>query len=150
MSCRRIFLVIALLLGSVASVWSKAFPLHIKVLSGESYQFQGPPLNPPNCNWRDLDAYCYGSSPRTYVENAMLVQEPDGKSLEIGCTVYNRWSHCASLPVNQSFPARMGKRGLEIRYPDPHGKTRTQLYEVLRENGDGASRVTTEPMEEEK
>ncbi len=143
MSCRRIFLVIALLLGSVASVWSKAFPLHIKVLSGESYQFQGPPLDPPNCNWRDISAYCYGSRPETYVKNTMVVQERDSKSLEIACTVYNRWSHCANLPVNLSFQARMGKRGLEIRYPDQHGKMRTQLYEVLRRNGDGVSRATT-------
>jgi hypothetical protein len=149
MSCRRTFLVIALVLGAVASAWSKDFPLQIKVLSGESSQFQGPPLDPPNCNWRDLDAYCYNSSPKTYVENTMAVLEPDGKSLKIACTVYNQWSHCTSLPVNQSFQARIGKRGLEIRYFDQHGKMRTQLYEVLRKNGDGVSRATTGPMEEE-
>jgi hypothetical protein len=79
----------------------------------------------------------------------MAVLEPDGKSLKIACTVYNQWSHCTSLPVNQSFQARIGKRGLEIRYFDQHGKMRTQLYEVLRKNGDGVSRATTGPMEEE-
>jgi len=142
MSCRPIFLVTALLPVTVASSWSKDFPLHTKVLSGESYQFQSPRLNPPDCNWRDLDAYCYSSSPKTYVENTVVVQKADGKSLEIACTVYNRCSHCTSLPVNQSFQARMTKHGLEIRYLDQHGKMRTQLYEVLRRDGDGVNRAT--------
>jgi hypothetical protein len=78
-------------------------------------------------------------APKTYVENTMVVQEPDGNSLEIACTVYNRWSHCTSLPVDQSFEAWMGKRGLEIRYMDQHGKIRKQLYEILRHHGKEAS-----------
>ncbi len=137
--CRRLFFVVSFFLASTASVWSKDLPLNVKVLSAESRQFQGPPLAPPNCNWRDISAYCFSSSPQTYVENTMVVQEPDGKSLEITCTVYNQWSHCVRLPVNQSFQARMGKRGLEIRYMDHHGKMRKQLYEILRQNGDKPS-----------
>jgi hypothetical protein len=73
------------------------------------------------------------------VENTMVVQEPDGKSLEIACTVYNRWSNCINLPVNQSFQARMGKHGLEIRYLDQHGKMRKQVYEILSQNGKNGS-----------
>jgi len=69
----------------------------------------------------------------------MVVQGPDGKSLEIACTVLNRWSNCISLPVNQSFQARMRKHGLEIQYLDHHGKMRKQVYEILSENGKGAS-----------
>ncbi len=135
MSRRRFFLVVILLLSAMASAWAKDLPLHIKVLSAESREFQGPPLAPPDCNWRDISAYCYSSSPETYVENTMVVQESNGKSLEIACTVYNQWSHCASLPVNQSFQARMEKHGLENRYLDQHGKIREQVYEILRENG---------------
>jgi hypothetical protein len=135
MHAPRLFFVVTLLLAAMASAWSQDLPLQIKVLSGESRQFQGPLLDPPNCNWRDISAYCFGSSPQTYVENTMVVQEPDGKSLEIACTVYNQWSNCTSLPVNQSFQARMGKHGLEIRYLDQHGKMRKQVYEILRENG---------------
>ena len=135
MSSRHIFLVVVLLLAPVASGWTKDFPLHIQVLSAESRQYQGPRLAPPNCNWRDLTAYCYSSSPRTYVENTMVVQESDGKSLEIACTVYNRWSHCTTLPVHQTFQARMRKHGLEVRYLDQRGKVRKQLYEILRESG---------------
>ena len=131
----RLFFVVTLLLAAMASAWSQDLPLQIKVLSGESRQFEGPLLDPPNCNWRDINAYCTNSSPITYVENTMVVQEPDGKSLEIACTVLNRWSNCTSLPVNQSFEARMGKHGLEIHYLDQHGKMRKQVYEILRENG---------------
>jgi len=116
----------------LASAWPKDLPLRVKVLSEESYQFQGPPFPAPNCEWRDISAYCFGSTPETYVENTMVVQEPDGKSLEIACTVYNQWSHCANLPVNQSFEARMGKRSLKIRYLDPHGKMREQVYEIRK------------------
>jgi len=124
---------LSILLGG--SAWSKDLLLQIKVLSAERRQFQGPALAPLDCNWRDISAYCYSSSPETYVENTMVVQEPDGKSLKIACTVYYQWSHCASLPVNQSFQARMRKRGLEIRYLDQHGKVCRQVYEILRDNG---------------
>ena len=139
MYCARLFFAVTLLLAAMASAWAQDLPLQIKVLSGESHQFQGPLLDPPNCNWKDINAYCSSSSPTTYVENTMVVQEPDGKTLEIACTVLNRWSNCTTLPVNQSFQARMGKHGLEIRYSDQHGKMRTQVYEILGENGKGAS-----------
>ncbi|MFZ0796734.1 MAG: hypothetical protein WB781_01370 [Candidatus Sulfotelmatobacter sp.] len=139
MSRCQCFFVVTLFLTAMVSAWAKDLPLRIKVLSAESRQFQGPPLDPPNCNFHDIDGYCLGSSPRTYVENTMVVQEPDGKSLEIACTVYNRWSHCATLPVNQSFPARREKHGLAIRYLDQHGKMRKQVYEILRDNGKSAS-----------
>ena len=134
MHCHRLFFVVTLLLAAMPRAWSEDLPLHIKVLSEESRQFQGPRLAPPDCNFQDISAYCF-SSMKTYVENTMIVQEPDGKSLEIACTVYNQWSHCASLPANQSFQARMEKHGLEIRYLDQHGKMRKQVYEILRENG---------------
>ena len=111
--------------------WSKDVPLQIKVVSALSRQFQAPPLDPPDCNWRDISAYCYSSSSVTYIENKMVVQESDGQSLEIACTVYARWSPCATLPVNHSFQAWRVKRGLKIRYPDQRGKWRNQVYEIL-------------------
>jgi hypothetical protein len=133
MPCRRFFFVVTLLLAATGSAWSKNWPLHVKVLSAENHEFQGPPLVPRDCEWRDLSAYCYSSSPETYVEHTMVVQAPGGKSLEIACTVFNRWSRCTSLPVNQSFQARMTKHGLEIRYSDQHGKLCKQVYEILSE-----------------
>jgi hypothetical protein len=129
-----LFPALVVFLSATASASPRQSLLQVKVLSAESHQFEGPPLDPPNCNWKDISAYCYGSGPETYVENTMIVQEPDGKSLEIACTVYNQWSHCADLPVNQTFQATMGKHGLEIRYLDQHHKMRNQLYEILRES----------------
>jgi hypothetical protein len=127
---------LALMLFPSASAWAKHVPVQVKVLSAESHAFQGPPLAPPNCNWKDISAYCYGSSPEIYVENTMVVQETGGKSLKIACTVYNQWSHCTDLPLNQTFQATMRKDGLEIRYLDQHHKVRKQLYEIL-ENQNG-------------
>src|SRR5277367_5016263 len=106
----------------LASAWSKDLPIQIKVLSGETRQFQGPPFPPIDCVWRDISAYCSNSSPEAFAEHTMVVQEPGGKSLEIACTVYNQWSRCTNLPVNQSFQAWMGKRSLKIRYSDQSGK----------------------------
>ncbi|MFZ0293495.1 MAG: hypothetical protein WAL52_07805 [Candidatus Sulfotelmatobacter sp.] len=131
---RQLFFVLALLLVVAASARSKESPLQIKVLNAESRPFQGPPIAPPDCNWRDISAYCTSSKPESYVENKMAVQEPNGKTLEIACTVYNQWSHCASLPVNQTFKARMAKNGLEIWFKDQRGKMRKQVYEVLSQN----------------
>jgi len=140
MSYLRHLLVVTLSLAAMASAWSKDLPvIQIKVLSAESEQFQGPALAPANCDYHDISAYCFNSKPKTYVENTMVVEEPNGNSLEVACTVFNRWSHCRSLPVNQSFQARMGKRGLEIRYLDQHGKMRKQVYDIVSENGKKAS-----------
>ena len=140
MSCLRRLLIITLSLAAMPSGWSKDLPvIQIRVLGAESHQFLAPALAPANCDYHDISAYCSNSRPTTYVENTMVVEEPNGNSLEIACTVYNRWSHCRNLPVNQSFQARIGKRGLEIRYLDQHGKMRKQAYEIVREDGKEAS-----------
>jgi len=136
--------ILALNMFFLAGAWSEDLPLQIKVLSAESHQFQGPALAPSNCDYHDISAYCYSSSPTTYVENTMVVEEPNGNSLEIACTVYNRWSHCTSLPVNQSFQARTVKHGLEIRYLDQRGKMREQVYEILK-NGSGMRAASSKP-----
>ncbi len=130
----RLFSVVVLSLAVLPGAWAKERPFPIKVLSAESQQVEGPPLAPPDCNWKDISAYCYSSSPETYLENTMVIQEPDGKPIKITCTVYNQWSHCVPLPVNQTFEARIGRRGLEIRHIDPHGKVSKQLYEILGQN----------------
>lgn len=134
MSSFRWFFILLLFLPTMASSSAKPTPFHIKVLSAESQNFQAPPLAPPNCNFEDLNAYCSSSRPETYVAKTMVVQDGNGKSLKIGCTVYNQWSHCAALPVNQTFEARLEKRGLEISYLDQDHKMRKQLYEILQEN----------------
>jgi hypothetical protein len=134
MSSFRWFLILLVFLPTMASSSAKPTALRVKVLRAESQDFQAPPLAPPNCNFEDLNAYCYGSKPENYVARIMVVQDSNGKSLKIGCTVYNQWSHCAALPVNQTFEARLEKRGLEISYLDRDHKMRKQLYEILPEN----------------
>jgi len=131
MTWRRLLFAVTFYLAAITNAWPQNLPLQVKVLSAESRQFQAPPIDPPNCNWKDISAYCDSSSPQTYFENTMVVQEPDGESLEVACTVLNLWSPCAVLPVNQSFQAQREKHGLEIRYPDQHGKMHKQLYEIV-------------------
>lgn len=134
MSSFRLFFAVTVVFSAIASASSKPLPFQVKVLSAESQSFKAPALDPPNCNFHDIDAYCSSSSPQTYVENTMVVQEPNGKSLEVACTVYNQWSRCTTLPVNQSFQATVEKHGLEIRYSDQNHKMRKELYKILREN----------------
>jgi len=126
------FLAVTVFLSVMASASSKPLPIEVEVLKAESYTFESPPIIPNDCNWEDLSAYCYGSKPIDHVQNTMVVREPDGKSLQIACTVYNRWSHCTDLPVNSTCEAKMEKHGLEIRYLDQNHKIRRQLYEILR------------------
>lgn len=108
------------------------------MLSAASHQVQGAPLVPTDCGIRDYDGYCHGSAPVTYVENTMLIQEPNGALLHVGCWVYNRWSHCADLPVNQTFEAKKEGHGLTIQYFDQDHKLRRQFYEI--EDNDPSSR----------
>jgi len=61
----------------------------------------------------------------------MLVQDSDGKSFSIACTVDSRWSKCEPLPVGQTFDARRDKRGITVLYRDAKGKERRQLYQVV-------------------
>jgi hypothetical protein len=117
-----------LLCCAVAGAAPRHSHLQVRVLSAESSQFQAPPLYPPDCNWKDISAYCYSSEPVTYTENTMLVEQPNGKLLTIACTVESEWSNCARLPVNQTFEARVKRRGLEIRYLGRHGKLQKEFY----------------------
>ena len=137
----RFYVAVLVLLSAAANVMAKPVTLQVKVVSAESRTLQGPPLVPHDCTIWDLSAYCYGSSPVTYVENTMVVREADGKSLEIGCTVYAKWSHCSDLPVNHTFEATTKKNRLDIRYVDAHHKWRTQRYEILKpkENVSGST-----------
>jgi hypothetical protein len=131
------FVALTVFLSVMANASSKVLPFEVKVLKAESYTFKSPPIIPHDCNQQDFSAYCYGSKPVGYVENTMVVREPDGESLQIACTAYNRWSHCADLPVNSTFDAKMERHGLEILYPDQNHKMHKQLYSILEENNGG-------------
>jgi hypothetical protein len=125
------FLAATIFLSVMAGASSRPLPFEVRVLKAESYTFKAPPIVPRDCNLQDFSAYCHSSKPVGYVENTMVVREPDGKSVQIACTAYNRWSHCTDLPINSTFAAKMERHGFEIRYLDQNKKMRKQLYEIL-------------------
>ena len=132
MSTRQFCAIVAVVLVAGASLWAKDVSFRIKILRVASRQIQAPVVTPPDCNWKDLSAYCYSSGPQTYIEHGMVVEEANGKSLEIACTTENQ-PHCKNLPVNQTFDARRRGHILEVRCPDSHGKMRKQVYEIVGE-----------------
>lgn len=115
----------------IASATAKDYPIQLKVLSAESHQDIGPSQRAlEGCAWREIDAYCFGTS--TYTVNTMVVQENGGKPFSVTCMAY-LWSNCTSLPVDQTFSARQEKHdGITILYRDKTGAKRTQLYEIER------------------
>jgi len=109
---------------------SEAYPLQIKVLSAEFHGLDSAPPVPKDCDLQNFSAYC-NESKKASAQNVMLVQDSDGKSFSIACTVDSRWSRCAPLTVGKTFDARKDKRGITVLYRDAKGKERKQLYQLL-------------------
>jgi len=124
----------SLALGGVLGYAAPRVPVQIKVLSNEQRLTIGAPSVEKNCTWRDLSAYCTSSTPETYVEKSMVVEERNGQSMRIRCTVLNRWSSCANLPVGKTFEAWSKKGALIVRYTDSRGKQHEQKYDVVDVN----------------
>jgi hypothetical protein len=108
----------------------QASSLQIKVLSSEFHALNGGTPVPKDCDLQNYSAYCNESRNPT-VENVMVVQDSDGKSFSIACTVDSRWSKCEPLPVGQTFDARKDKHGITVLYRDAKGKERKQLFQLL-------------------
>ncbi len=87
MTCGRSLLVVLFIVAATASSWARSSSFRVKVLSGNSYDFEAPPLSPPNCNIREISGYCHNSAPVTCTENTMEVQDPAGKTFNIACMV---------------------------------------------------------------
>jgi len=119
------------LLGSMfAEVAPQAYPLRLKVLSAEAHAVNGGTPIPQDCDLQNYSAYCNGSR-NPSAQNVMLVQDADGKSFSITCTVDSRWSRCTSLTVGESFQARKEKHGITVVYRDAKGKERKQLFQMV-------------------
>jgi len=132
-SCLRLLTLLPTLLivnAAFAEAASQAYPLQIKVLNSEFHALNNGTPVPRDCDLQNFSAYCNQSRNPT-VENVMLVQDSDGKSFSIACTVDSRWSKCEPLPVGQTFDARRDKRGITVLYRDAKGKERRQLYQVV-------------------
>jgi len=114
---------------------SQAYPLQIKVLSAEHRALDTSTPVPKDCDLQNYSAYC-NESKNPSVENVMVVQDAEGKSFTITCTVDSRFSKCAALPVGETFDARMDKHGLTVLYRNDKGKEAKSVYQIA-ENGAG-------------
>ena len=141
---------IEILLLAVAS----AFPatrqdevLTIKVMSATT---ESIPLStddngvPKNCGIMDYDAYCHHSR-NAIVRHTILVQDSDGKSFTVTCTVDSIWSKCTDLPVGVVFIAERTKHGITVHYPNAKGKDVKQAYALV--TAGARNSIAAEPQE---
>ena len=120
------YLFYATLLGATSS----AYPIQLKVLSAEYHALDSGTPVPKDCDLQNFSAYCNESRNPT-VQNVMVVEDNNGKSFTIACTVDSRFSKCAELPVGETFEARQDKHGITVVYRDAKGKEKKELYQVL-------------------
>lgn len=84
---------------------------------------------PKDCNLMDFSAYCHHSR-NEIVRHKMVVEDANGKTFAIACTVDTIFSKCASLPVGATASAQWAKHGLLVWYPNQKGRETKQLYKV--------------------
>jgi hypothetical protein len=108
---------------------SQYSPTRIKVLSADFHSLGNANPVPKNCDLTNFDAYCNESKNPTG-ENIMRVQDSDGNSFTITCSVDSRWSKCAPLQVGESYEAKRGKHGLTVWIQNPNGKESTRQYRL--------------------
>ena len=122
--------------------------LTIKVVSATT---ESIPLNtdnngvPKDCGIMDYSAYCHHSR-SAIVRHTMLVQDSNGQSFTISCTVDSIWSKCIDLPAGAVFTAQRTKRGITIWYPNAKGREVKQSYGLVSD-ADKAS-VISRPRED--
>jgi hypothetical protein len=89
---------------------------------------------PKDCGIMDYSAYCHHSR-SAIVRHTMLVQDNNGKSFTVTCTVDSIWSKCAALPVGVVFTAERTKRGITVRYANAKGREVKQSYVLVSDTG---------------
>jgi len=131
MSMRKIAVFTGLLLLAVyASAATRSSEIRIKILDSETHsESLGGNNVPINCDNVNFDAYC-NHSKDAIVTNTLLVQEENGRTYHITCSIETRYSRCVPLPKGGSYDARREKRGVTVYYVDDRGKARSQLYTV--------------------
>lgn len=137
-------LLVGLILGATfANAASKNTPMRIKVLDSETRSVVLDDSGvPKNCDGLNYDAYC-NSSRTALVTNTSLVQQENGISFRIACTIDTKWSKCIPLPKGETFDARKEKHGITVYYQDDDGKARKQLYALLGPVANANSVATT-------
>jgi PEGA domain len=132
-----------LLAAACASAAVRSVEIRIKILDSETHsQSLGGNNVPVNCDGVNFDAYC-NHSKDSIVTNTLLVQEENGRTYHIVCTIETRYSRCVPLPKGGSYDARREKRGVTVYYVDDRGKARSQLYTVAPEDREAFAGTTT-------
>jgi PEGA domain-containing protein len=113
---------------SLANAATRNNEMRVKVVNSEtrSEAVEGGDV-PKNCDGANFDAYCNNSNTRV-LTNTLVVQEDDGTTFRVACTVDAKFSRCVPLPTGESFDARREKHGITLYYVDDKGKARSQLY----------------------
>ncbi|MGB7639936.1 MAG: hypothetical protein WBL82_01560, partial [Terriglobales bacterium] len=113
---------------SLANAATRNNEMRVKVVNSEtrSDAVEGGDV-PKNCDGANFDAYCNNSNTRV-LTNTLVVQEDDGTTFRVACTVDAKFSRCVPLPTGESFDARREKHGITVYYVDDKGKARSQLY----------------------
>ena len=113
---------------SLANAATRNNEMRVKVVNSEtrSEAVEGGDV-PKNCDGANFDAYCNNSNTRV-LTNTLVVQEEDGTTFRVACTVDAKFSRCVPLPTGESFDARREKHGITVYYVDDKGKARSQLY----------------------
>jgi len=111
-----------------ANAASKSNTMRITVLDSVTHSVTLDDSGVPrNCDQLNYDAYCH-SSKTEQVTNTLLIQENNGATFRVACTIESKWSKCIPLPKGEAFDARQEKHGITIYYADDDGKPRRQLY----------------------
>jgi hypothetical protein len=104
----------------------------LKVLSAttESTPISGEKNDvPADCNQVEYSAYCLHSR-TAVVRYRMVVQDKEGKSYTISCTVDSRWSKCAPLSEGRTYNGQLDKRAMTVWYENSKGKVVKQTYAI--------------------
>jgi|SRR5271170_5912669 hypothetical protein len=144
MTIRYSFLVLALgvVIGGTpfANAAAEGSALRIKIIDAESHPIiLSSDQAPQECDQINYSGYCHGARTQT-TQHILTVQEVDGESYHLTCTVDTRWSKCEALVVGAMYDARMEKHGITIYYVND-GKLRKQLYTFVAPPKKGATRV---------
>jgi hypothetical protein len=127
-----LFLGILLTTGLFANSRSsknEGYDLTVRVVTSETGSLAVDNPNVGACDQANYSAYCKNAA--TEFPQSRMVVEGGDEVFNITCTAENRWSSCRSLPVGDTFKARVEKQGLAILYQGSDGRLHKQLYEVL-------------------
>ena len=113
-----------------ANVSTTGYPLRVKVIRIETKARDTQTPVPKDCDLQNYSAYCNESN-NPGAENIMIVQDNEGRSLQIQCNSDARWSKCSLLSVGETYDAREEKHRLAILYRTAKGKEKKRSFQLV-------------------